>query len=125
MFRWLDDNHFCLNRAVFNRYGFDSTTGTCIEFVYGGCLGNTNNFQTLEECQQTCPDVDVCELEAGVVGPCAAVIPRYTFENGECTEFNYGGCGGNNNNFNTLAECQSTCISDDICELPSEQGPCR
>nr|ACY68700.1 Kunitz-type serine protease inhibitor isoform 4 [Parasuta nigriceps] len=26
----------------------------CLEFFYGGCEGNANNFKTIEECQQTC-----------------------------------------------------------------------
>nr|B5KL29.1 RecName: Full=Kunitz-type serine protease inhibitor scutellin-3; Flags: Precursor [Oxyuranus scutellatus scutellatus]ABV64391.1 scutellin-3 precursor [Oxyuranus scutellatus]ACC77789.1 scutellin-3 precursor [Oxyuranus scutellatus] len=26
----------------------------CIEFIYGGCKGNANNFNTLEECESAC-----------------------------------------------------------------------
>ncbi|EYC10388.1 hypothetical protein Y032_0056g2719 [Ancylostoma ceylanicum] len=36
------------------RYGFDANTGRCVRFVYGGCQGNGNNFETKEECQLTC-----------------------------------------------------------------------
>uniref|UniRef100_R4G2X8 KP-Hem-8 n=1 Tax=Hemiaspis signata TaxID=355698 RepID=R4G2X8_9SAUR len=26
----------------------------CLEFSYGGCDGNDNNFKTIEECKRTC-----------------------------------------------------------------------
>ncbi|KJH46710.1 Kunitz/Bovine pancreatic trypsin inhibitor domain protein [Dictyocaulus viviparus] len=35
-------------------YYFNSNTGVCEKFVYGGCLGNTNRFATLDECQARC-----------------------------------------------------------------------
>ena len=41
-------------RGFFPRYYFDRTTGTCQKFVYGGCGGNENNFETIEDCQQRC-----------------------------------------------------------------------
>ncbi|VDN08782.1 unnamed protein product [Dibothriocephalus latus] len=41
-------------RAAFRRFGFDAGTGKCEEFIYGGCGGNGNNFETLEECQRMC-----------------------------------------------------------------------
>jgi hypothetical protein len=41
-------------RAYFPRYYFDRTAGACKEFVYGGCQGNANNFNTKEECMQRC-----------------------------------------------------------------------
>src|SRR6187551_2621406 len=36
--------------AFFYRFGFDPETGLCTEFVYGGCDGNENNFETLSAC---------------------------------------------------------------------------
>ncbi|KAJ1076415.1 hypothetical protein K5549_002455 [Capra hircus] len=36
------------------RYFYNAQTGHCEIFVYGGCGGNENNFQTLEECMKTC-----------------------------------------------------------------------
>lgn len=38
------------------RYFRDVYTGRCEEFVYGGCLGNWNNFATPEECRARCGD---------------------------------------------------------------------
>ena len=34
------------------RYTFQS--GQCIKFYYGGCLGNDNNFKTMQECEAKC-----------------------------------------------------------------------
>jgi Kunitz/Bovine pancreatic trypsin inhibitor domain len=33
---------------------YDSERKACTQFVYGGCLGNNNKFETREECQQLC-----------------------------------------------------------------------
>ncbi len=40
--------------AKFPRFHFDTRTKQCIEFSYGGCEGNGNNFATIEECLKTC-----------------------------------------------------------------------
>ena len=44
-------------KGKFVRYGFDRTTGECGDFVYGGCQGNDNKFQTLELCREECMGV--------------------------------------------------------------------
>jgi hypothetical protein len=64
----------------------------------------------------------LCTLPADP-GPCEAAIPRWYFDAtlGECAEFTYGGCEGNANNFETLAECEAACT---LCELPPDVGPC-
>ncbi|KAM9307828.1 PI-stichotoxin-Hmg3b-like [Gastrophryne carolinensis] len=36
------------------RYYYDAETKTCTKFIYGGCRGNGNNYESLEECQATC-----------------------------------------------------------------------
>ncbi len=35
-------------------FGFDLATKACIPFTYGGRGGNSNQFKTLEDCQETC-----------------------------------------------------------------------
>ncbi|VDM82804.1 unnamed protein product, partial [Strongylus vulgaris] len=40
--------------AFFIHYGYDPAKGECVEFVYGGCGGNENNFQTKESCEKAC-----------------------------------------------------------------------
>lgn len=50
-------------------------------------------------------------FEPVLTGRCRAFIPSYHFDplSGACDCFVYGGCGGNNNRFNTLEECMTTC----------------
>ncbi|NXV60304.1 TFPI1 inhibitor, partial [Molothrus ater] len=43
-------------RGYFTRYFYNKETKLCEAFKYGGCLGNQNNFRSLEECQNTCQD---------------------------------------------------------------------
>jgi len=38
----------------FPRYYFDGTQSSCVEFTYGGCQGNANNFETAEACTEAC-----------------------------------------------------------------------
>ncbi|KAF4523767.1 hypothetical protein B566_EDAN013595 [Ephemera danica] len=113
---------------------YDQTRKQCGQFVYGGCLGNNNKFQTREECEQLCvlPDrADACEqpLQAG---PCRGNFPRwyYNKETRSCQSFTYGGCKGNDNNFQTEHACLQQCQLSggrkvlDVCALPKDKGPC-
>jgi hypothetical protein len=36
------------------RYGYSPEAGTCVQFIYGLCGGNENNFPTFEACQAVC-----------------------------------------------------------------------
>uniref|UniRef100_A0A0B6Y9P0 BPTI/Kunitz inhibitor domain-containing protein n=1 Tax=Arion vulgaris TaxID=1028688 RepID=A0A0B6Y9P0_9EUPU len=40
--------------ASHKRYYFSKTTMECYKFIYGGCDGNHNNFQTITECNLAC-----------------------------------------------------------------------
>ena len=55
---------------------FDRKWNKCMEFSYGGCLGNINRFKTIEECQESClrtPDnVAIC-AQPYEPGPCRCV----------------------------------------------------
>lgn len=41
-------------RAAHTRYWFDADSQSCRAFIWGGCEGVVP-FETLEQCQQTCP----------------------------------------------------------------------
>ncbi|KAM4897954.1 tissue factor pathway inhibitor [Sylvia borin] len=117
-------------KAIHIRYFFNIKSRKCEVFEYGGCHGNANNFLTLEECQEKCvvkdwsqkmalakikkalflgkPDFCFHAQEPGV---CRGYFTRYFYnkETKLCETFKYGGCLGNQNNFRTLEECQTTC----------------
>ncbi|KAL5968553.1 WAP Kazal immunoglobulin Kunitz and NTR domain-containing protein 2 [Taenia solium] len=41
-------------RARFWVWGFNSATGQCERFIYGGCGGNRNRFEEKVDCQRAC-----------------------------------------------------------------------
>lgn len=58
--------------------------------------------------------LDLCTLPSASGGPenyCRAAHEKFFFnkETQECEMFTYGGCGGNDNRFNTKAECEERC----------------
>ncbi|NXM00882.1 TFPI1 inhibitor, partial [Tyrannus savana] len=121
-------------KAIHVRYFFNIQSRRCEVFEYGGCHGNENNFLTLEECQKKCvvtgqypfsyppvssfapPDFCFHEKDPGI---CRGYFTRYFYnkETKLCEVFKYGGCLGNQNNFKSLEDCQSTCQEN--CELLS------
>ncbi|BFZ03063.1 hypothetical protein BsWGS_06102 [Bradybaena similaris] len=54
---------------------------------------------------------DYCSLSPEV-GPCKALVPRiyYNPETAQCEKFIWGGCDGNDNNFETLEDCLDFCV---------------
>ncbi len=96
--------------AAIPRWYHDAFTDQCAMFTYGGCGGNANNFETYEECTGACPRSDRCELPAET-GECTAAFLRYHFDGdtGSCEPFVWGGCGGNENRFDTLDDCMHAC----------------
>lgn len=41
--------------AAIERWYHDPATGLCRGFIYGGCGGNDNNYESFEACQKACP----------------------------------------------------------------------
>ncbi|CAB1347657.1 unnamed protein product [Coregonus sp. 'balchen'] len=126
-------------RASHRHYYYDSSTGTCQPFTYGGCLGNKNNYDTAERCLATCTVTvipgskgrkgsdadkptddkrieykDACMVPSDS-GPCRAAFSMYYFvpRTSSCQLFVYGGCKGNHNRYSTLDECMARCTGED------------
>ncbi|XP_069500632.1 kunitz-type protease inhibitor 2 [Ambystoma mexicanum] len=114
-------------RASFTRWYFDPETKTCSTFIYGGCGGNGNNYQSESECMDKCfvskPDPQKLQGETGrsfqeycavgkVTGPCRAAFPRWYYDvtTGSCLTFTYGGCKGNKNNYFSVEDCNTNCV---------------
>lgn len=62
------DSGQCFDRI--EKYGYESRTGRCEKFLYTGCLGNENRFDTLEECERECGAAQIrCKLLIPVTAP--------------------------------------------------------
>ncbi|PSN38664.1 hypothetical protein C0J52_27116 [Blattella germanica] len=153
-------------RAFFQSYYYNRDTKKCELFVYTGCGGNNNRFDSQSECEQHCSlknkegvseqlnkrcnrdvippvcnrgcrleintniatrnrrqksldhrevtsssrNMNVCSLPA-VRGHCRALLSRWRYDpaTGKCSEFKFGGCDGNGNNFRTEQQCMKAC----------------
>ncbi|KAL5503585.1 hypothetical protein EMCRGX_G010557 [Ephydatia muelleri] len=98
------ESGFC--EAYFPSYFYNSTSGKCEKFVYGGCGGNANRFSSKQQCNDKC----VCS-QPPVTGPCELAFPAfyYNARKNTCVPFIYGGCKGNSNRFSDANTCQETC----------------
>ena len=98
--------------ATVARWYFDVATGGCEQFVWGGCGGNGNNFETREECGATCNDACDCPAPGNepVCGVNGITYPSACLA--ECNRVavhSQGECG----------------LGFSSCELPKDSGPCN
>ena len=116
----------CAPFKEFTRYYFNSKTGKCEKFLYGGCLGNENRYMSKKECEQACDTKVICTLPKET-GHCEENIPSFYFnsKNGLCERFTYSGCAGNNNRFSSKRDCEVVCGKKNICTQPQEKGTCK
>ena len=137
------------------RWFYHHSSAQCRQFSFGGCQGNTNNFHTLTQCEAACRQPRLEKEQEGQEeqekeeqegqeeeeeepdclqppdsGPCRGQLERFYFSAvaGRCLVFSYSGCAGNNNNFLSLAQCQTHCPAqktpENVCLLESDVGPC-
>ena len=62
----------------------------------------------------------MCSLPR-LVGPCSGSLIQFYFDSRlrRCLEFDYSGCQGNGNRFDTLAACEQRCVTEDeVTESP-------
>ncbi|TDH11233.1 hypothetical protein EPR50_G00058760 [Perca flavescens] len=99
------------------------TPGDGQSFLSGENLSGADTLMKPEPTSYVSKDVDTPD-EAGadqpdtcLLRPNAGGCQNYTIswffdsDQGRCSRFWYGGCGGNGNRFNTLTECQSLCVT--------------
>lgn len=63
-------------------------------------------------CSAISKELPAACIQPKVLGMCRALMPRFFFNSvtNNCESFNFGGCGGNENNFETEEECRNTCV---------------
>ncbi|KAM3874358.1 LOW QUALITY PROTEIN: protein AMBP-like [Diretmus argenteus] len=66
-----------------------------------------------------------CKAEPDA-GPCFGMVEHYYYNSSSmsCELFAYGGCLGNENNFETERECLQTCRTEAVCRLPMAAHNC-
>ncbi|KAK6178076.1 hypothetical protein SNE40_012908 [Patella caerulea] len=108
------------------RYGWNTESGNCEYFIYTGCGGNRNKFQSQKDCLEMCGPPRVCQQDPSI-GTCDEHLPRFFYNQTTkaCEEFQYSGCEPNDNNFRSLYGCEAKCLAThSICHLEPEEGRC-
>lgn len=129
-------------RASFTRWRYDAVGGACVNFTYGGCKGNYNNYLSKEACVTACRGVttsarSVPPPNSGVCGsPCSPgslvcdsdCCLHHSLECDGVAQCRDGtdelNCGKVNQTFNRLVNIELD-EKKARCSLPPHTGPCR
>ncbi|VDD78859.1 unnamed protein product [Mesocestoides corti] len=113
-------------RASIQRWGFDASRGRCVQFIYGGCGGNANNFESKEACEQRCI---VTFGQVMMSLQCNALLSTHQFM--KCVRWFRDGCFTLECLLPTPANIPMPIpvandeTLDPVCKLPKDVGPCR
>lgn len=119
-------------RARIPSFYYDRYTQSCRQFMYGGCEGNANNFETWSACNEACWKIEkvpkICRLEVND-GECRESREEYFFNlsSMKCEKFMSGACHRNENRFPDEATCMGFCApkkSPSFCYFPKDEGLC-
>ncbi|XP_006073125.1 kunitz-type protease inhibitor 1 isoform X1 [Bubalus bubalis] len=94
-------------RGSFPRWYYDPTEQICKSFVYGGCLGNKNNYLREEECKLACRNVQGGPLRSSVGA-------QVTFPQGPSAERHHPVCSGSCHS--SKFRCGDGCCIDSFLE---------
>ncbi|XP_063381249.1 actinia tenebrosa protease inhibitors-like [Cydia fagiglandana] len=111
------------------KYYYNMQVDQCLPHVFSGCStrNNKNQFESVEECHNHCKgsalmpaslpvkNIDVCKLQP-VSGRCLGNFRMYYYDVNEklCKTFFYGGCAGNENNFEMESQCFIRCQEESV-----------
>lgn len=59
-------------------------SGECKSFLYGGCGGNLNNFESAEKCSLECVDQEIDCVSPADPGLCKGSVISYYFNKNSC-----------------------------------------
>ncbi|CAB3989200.1 serine ase inhibitor [Paramuricea clavata] len=104
-------------RAYMPMYYYNQSQGKCIQFIYGGCGGNANRFNTLEDCEKQCDREKTC------VRPCPLIYRPICGSDGKTyssnCEFEVADCLSNGR----IKKVHDGACS--VCSLDKDPGFCR
>ncbi|XP_067336119.1 kunitz-type protease inhibitor 1a isoform X2 [Channa argus] len=113
-------------RGSFPRWHYNAASEQCEKFTFGGCKENLNNYLTKDECNNACygsekksgtgrglpiSNPQVRCTQTPDTGTCRDSFTKwyYSPRKQDCFRFNYGGCQGNENRFDSKESCMIFC----------------